>query len=190
LLGETDIEAGSANERAIRSAIRDHVYNALLDVILVFSKIEERDAAQLVDADDELLADGVADTLGFCYELSDRAGWDFQRLLYTGIETYYETSERRSDDRRDVDDLRFEVELSEPEPLFEEFNRAMRKVERGDLYQLTDRELAVLVKVGTVDASTLIEQYRESHKQHQTEESRSEWADRIERRSSLTDDDE
>lgn len=188
LRGETDIEPKSADERAIRSSIRQHLRDSILDFVLVFEELEERDAAQLFEQNRAALASFIS-AQAFVYEFAQRFGWDFEELLSMAIEEVYTNPRARPETGERVADVSFGLETEQPDPKAAVLERAEQKFENGNVLSLTDRELRILVEFGTLGAKELVERYRAAAQEQRVEESRREWGQRIEQERSMLESD-
>lgn len=188
LRGEMDIEPKSANERAIRSSIRQHLRDSVLDFNLIFDELEERDASQLFERDRTALASFIS-IQAFVYEFAERFDWDFEELLTMAIEDVYTNRRARPDTGERVASVSFEVETEQPDPRSAVLERAEQKFESGNVLSLTDRELRILVEFGTIEAKQLVELYREAAKEQRKELSHDDWAERMDQKQSMSDSD-
>lgn len=71
LLGQTDIEAGSNRDRAMRSRIRNRVYNAFLDFSLLYEHLpaDDRDRLLVPQGSEKwpAFSNGIGDTISVIY---------------------------------------------------------------------------------------------------------------------------
>lgn len=154
LRGESDIEPGSADERAIRAAIRDHVTNAIKDFWILDDHLDERDREQIFDLptlegdpdswDTEMgdwtrYQEGLMSMIAFVYrETAGRDGsYAFPRLLEGGVQRG-ETEPAVTDHRN----VRVTFEVEDPYSLDE----LAEKLETAGVDALDETELRAFVR--------------------------------------------
>lgn len=91
LLGKSDIEPRTQEERAVRATIRKHIHNAFLDFYIIFEELQERDMDQIFNEQKEgadAFYPGVIHTLAFLYRgTRGNQSHPFESLLQSGVWT-------------------------------------------------------------------------------------------------------
>lgn len=171
LLGESDIEEKSQQERNARGRIRQRVTNAMLDFTLLNRHLAVRDRQMVADALRKAYSEHEEQTwtlgpeheclvppLTFCYTLTRNLGAEFSIPLERTIRDvemgYGGTSIDESERIRDIG-VTFEVERT----LLPDLNAAKERLESGGL--LTDSEIGALLRAGNL-TETDIERLREN----------------------------
>lgn len=103
LTGEMDVTPHTQQDREIRGDLRERMWNGLLDFVLLYNHVEERDVAQSIgepgSADLELARDGgIACVLALLFKISTEG-----ELTATGqFEQYLENAVRQILDKRQL----------------------------------------------------------------------------------------
>lgn len=90
LIGKSDIEEPSQDERGVRQAIREHLRHVLLDFQIIMSELEGRDRNQLIPDDDfekaPPLRGGLTSMVSFAYQLEDHTEEAFEETTEHAVE--------------------------------------------------------------------------------------------------------
>jgi hypothetical protein len=154
--------------------IVDRIHNTLYDFSILFDGIDQtyRDKIfnDLNAGESAELYDGMIDAIALFYEISiTRENFDFEEMLQEAVEQVHQTKRGdRSTSYKKVD-IDFEIETTQ---YLEQrtVEKAIAKFERGA--ELSDREIAMLVKWGGIEVDQMLGIIRERHQERVKEESR------------------
>lgn len=150
LLGVSDIEPKSAEDRAMRARIRNRVLAGVRDMRLLLYQLEDRDCGDAVW--NKPTFEGVrSDAIGFLLRLFpdeelrefDRKEDIFEIELASALRSYY----RRNG--IEVEDIDVSIDV--------EFGREAEEVKTEDLGDLSEREIFFLMDSGELDLGELVE---------------------------------
>lgn len=76
LIGESDIEPGTQDERSIRQSIRTHVMHSILDFTILYQALEERDRDRILKDGGDMgvvpwVSNSLDDMIAFIYQTND-----------------------------------------------------------------------------------------------------------------------
>lgn len=159
LLGENDVSGGS--EVQLRQRMRDRVRNGLLDFELLLRYMDDRDIqtifnnvssrSQWIESGPENVYLGAESALGFIYYgISEHTHANFERLVRSAVEYGSSRSKRaRQGPHYSIAEASVDIELEWNHDIIDH-EHALEKL-RSDA-QLTDQELAALVRYGDLDS--------------------------------------
>jgi hypothetical protein len=132
-----------------RVAIIDRITGTVEDFKVAHRDMSDKIWSTLTDLErrEEMrFKNGMIATIAFFYEYCETKGWDFEYLLERGIEEAYTYGTKRDMPRRTVDEVRFEVDASEPDVSREAQARIEEKIHQGE--ELTLHEKGIVYEMG------------------------------------------
>lgn len=158
LLGEKDVSGGS--EVQLRQRMRDRVRNGLLDFELLLRYMDDRDIqtifnnasspSQRGESEPDNIYWGAESALGFIYHgISEHTHANFEQLVRSAVEYGSSRSKRaRQGPHYSIAEASVDIELEWNHDIIDH-EHTLEKLRSGA--QLTDPELAALVRYGDLD---------------------------------------
>mgnify|MGYP007008814423 CR=1 FL=1 len=157
LLGNSDIDAGSANERATRARIRDRLTQGVGDLAILQANLESRDVEQAFDPIDfndvepalALILDGVSRVSKYQHGTSD--GQDPDDEVKDMFAAFYAGALKSMYVKRgiEVENITVDVDI--------ELGSNLGEISKDNLSEMPSKRLIQLLEAGEIDRYEFIE---------------------------------